>query len=568
MLTLSIEHPDGAMQALQVQRFPCLIGRSESADLVLSGWRIGRIHARIERGNSGYRLIDGGSLAGTWVNGERVADYGPLGESDEIAIGAYRLRCFAGSLPVAPPNDEIPPSRVNPGAAAPFQLAGASPGSDLATIEIMRGWRRLLHRKLLMVIERRQKDLVQLTDRQLRMEAAAILDQVLAEEPALPASIDRDVLAREVLDEAVGLGPIERLLEDDQVSEIMVNGTAPIHVERAGVIEPTQLAFSSDEAIRSVIDRIVAPLGRHVDESSPMVDARLADGSRINAVIAPLSLVGPVLTIRRFNRRLYTPADLVALGSASLPMMEFLGYCVRARLNVVVSGGTGSGKTSLLNVLAGFIGERERVITIEDAAELRLAHQNLVSLESRPPNAEGRGQVTIRDLVRNALRMRPDRIVVGECRGGEALDMLQAMNTGHDGSLTTVHANSPRDALSRIEVMTLMAGVELPLTAIREQIASAIQIVVQQARMPDGRRRIVEIAEVTGMEGSRILMQPLFRARLAPQPASEILPAFEATGHLPQCVDRKGLSALPHEWFEPTTVASRAIDCSPMGVFA
>ena len=552
MLTLSIEHPDGAIHAVQVQRFPCLIGRSDSADLVLVGWRIGRIHARIERGDSSYRLIDGGSLAGTWVNGERVTDYGPLGESDEIAIGAYRLRCYAASMP----SDAGCNRTVQEGVDRPARLSQESPApadGERATAEIMRGWRRLLHRKLLVVIERRQKDLVQLTDRQLRLEAAAILDQVLAEEPALPIGIDREMLAREVLDEAVGLGPIERLLEDAGVSEIMVNGTAPIHVERAGVIEQTALAFSSDEAIRSVIDRIVAPLGRHIDESSPMVDARLADGSRINAVIPPLSLVGPVLTIRRFNRTLYSPADLVARGSVSSPMIEFLGLCVRARLNIVVSGGTGSGKTSLLNVLAGFIGERERVITIEDAAELRLTHPNLVSLESRPPNAEGRGQVSIRDLVRNALRMRPDRIVVGECRGGEALDMLQAMNTGHDGSLTTVHANSPRDAVSRIEVMTLMAGVEMPLAAIREQIASAVQIVVQQARMPDGRRRIVEIAEVTGMEGSRILMQPLFRFRTTAQGGGDCASGFEATGHQPQCFDRKGLPAPTLDWFEPGT---------------
>jgi pilus assembly protein CpaF len=289
-----------------------------------------------------------------------------------------------------------------------------------------------------------------------------------------------------------------------------------------------------------VIDRIVSPLGRHIDESSPMVDARLADGSRINAVIPPLSLVGPVLTIRRFNSRRFSSADLIELGAGSQAMFEFLEHAVRSRMNIIVSGGTGSGKTSLLNVLASFIGSQERVITIEDAAELRLGHRNLVSLEARPPNAEGRGQVSIRDLVRNALRMRPDRIIVGECRGGEALDMLQAMNTGHDGSLTTVHANSARDALARIEVMTLMAGVEMPLQAIREQIASALQIVVQQARLSDGSRKMIEISEVTGMEGGRILMQPLFRYERGRASGSEGRVGFDATGNLPLCFERRG----------------------------
>ncbi|MEN9775708.1 MAG: hypothetical protein RL322_2778 [Pseudomonadota bacterium] len=536
MLTLSIEQPDGGLQAVELKRFPCLIGRSDSADLSLSGWRVSRIHARIERGESGYRLIDAGSLSGTWVNGERITEFGPLTESDEIAIGAHRLRCLMGALASGEEGDDRRAVQsVTPCGEREFPVP-----SNRALPDAQQGLRKHLHRKLLVRIEQRQKDLVQLTDSQLRSEAAALLDQVLESETGLPVEIDRTLLAREVLDEALGLGPIERLLQDDDVSEIMVNGTAPIHVERAGLIEQTSLAFTSDEAIRSVIDRIVSPLGRHIDESSPMVDARLADGSRINAVIPPLSLVGPVLTIRRFNRKRFSPEDLVSLGTASAAMLEFLGNAVRSRLNVVVSGGTGSGKTSLLNVLAGYIGPMERVITIEDAAELRLNHSNLVSLESRPANAEGRGQVSIRDLVRNALRMRPDRIVVGECRGGEALDMLQAMNTGHDGSLTTVHANSPRDALARIEVMTLMAGVEMPLQAIREQIASAVQIVVQQARMPDGRRRIVEIAEVTGMEGARILMQPLFRYRRGVSEPWGSASDFESTGLMPQCFERKG----------------------------
>jgi pilus assembly protein CpaF len=277
-----------------------------------------------------------------------------------------------------------------------------------------------------------------------------------------------------------------------------------------------------------VIDRIVAPLGRRIDESSPMVDARLPDGSRVNAVIPPLAVHGSAVTIRRFNRQLFAPDDLLRLGSASRPMVAFLALCVRHRRNVVISGGTGSGKTTLLNVLSNLIPDSERIVTIEDAAELRLHHEHLVALEARPANAEGRGAVGIRELVRNALRMRPDRIVVGECRGGEALDMLQAMNTGHDGSLTTVHANSPRDVIARLETMVLLAGMDLPVAAIREQIASAVQVIVQQARGADGRRRIVEIAEITGVEGTRVQMQTLFRWTHA---------GFEACDALPQLVE-------------------------------
>src|SRR5690606_23815818 len=284
-----------------------------------------------------------------------------------------------------------------------------------------------------------------------------------------------------------------------------------------------------EDAVRAAIDRIVAPLGRRIDESSPMVDARLPDGSRVNAILPPLAVRGPAITIRRFNHRLFSPADLVENGSLSQPMLDFLAVCVRSRRNVVVSGGTGSGKTTLLNLLSNLIEPGERVVTIEDAAELRLAHAHRVTLEARPANAEGRGQVTIRDLVRNALRMRPDRIVVGECRGGEALDMLQAMNTGHDGSLTTVHANSPRDVVSRLETMVLMADVDMPVAAIREQIVAAIDVIVHQARLSDGRRRVVEIVELTGLEGVRVLMQPLFRC---------VAGRFVGCGNVPQFYER------------------------------
>jgi pilus assembly protein CpaF len=327
----------------------------------------------------------------------------------------------------------------------------------------------------------------------------------------IPPELDRDLLAKQVLDEAVGLGPLEELLEDNSVTEIMVNQFDKIFIERKGRLERHPLTFTSERAVLGVIERIVAPLGRRIDESSPMVDARLKDGSRVNAIIPPLALKGPALTIRKFAKRKMTAQDLVSLGAMSEAMAAFLEVCVAARRNIVVSGGTGSGKTTLLNILSNFIPGEERIITVEDAAELQLHHDHWVSLESRPANGEGKGAILIRELVRNTLRMRPDRIVVGECRGGEALDMLQAMNTGHDGSLTTLHANSPRDGLARLETMVLMAGMDLPLSAIREQVASAIHLIVQQTRFACGTRMVTSITEVTGIESGKLQLQELFR---------------------------------------------------------
>ncbi|WP_265583949.1 CpaF family protein [Chitinimonas koreensis] len=334
---------------------------------------------------------------------------------------------------------------------------------------------------------------------------------MIASKISLPADIDREQLIDDVLHEAVGLGPLEKLLADPSISEIMVNRSDEIFVERGGRLQRYPAAFTSEEAVRGVIERIVAPLGRRIDESSPMVDARLKDGSRVNAIIPPLALRGAALTIRKFSRKRLEVEDLIGFGSANQLMFDFLKVCVERHKNIIISGGTGSGKTTLLNVLSNLIPRGERIVTIEDAAELQLNHPHLVSLESRPTNLEGKGGISIRDLVRNSLRMRPDRIVVGECRGGEALDMLQAMNTGHDGSLTTAHANTPRDVVSRLEVMVLMAGMDIPVTAIREQIASAIDIIVQQTRAADGSRRITHIAEITGVEGGKIQMQDLFR---------------------------------------------------------
>ncbi len=338
------------------------------------------------------------------------------------------------------------------------------------------------------------------------------ISALLRDEPDL-GPLERETLIATLYAQVVGLGPLQPLIEDPSISEIMVNGSAQVYVERAGRLQRTSVRFRDDKEILELIERIVAPLGRRIDESSPMVDARLRDGSRVNAIIPPLALRGPSLTIRKFPERAMTMEDLERLGSVSAGMVDLLRAAVRGRLNIVVSGGTASGKTTLLNSLSAFIPDGERIVTIEDAAELRLQQDHVVSLETRPANLEGRGEVSIRQLVRNALRMRPDRIVVGEVRAGEALDMLQAMNTGHDGSLTTVHANAPRDVLSRIETMVLMAGFELPVRAIREQIASALDLVVHAQRMRDGSRRVTHITEVQGMEGEVIVLQDLFRYR-------------------------------------------------------
>lgn len=330
------------------------------------------------------------------------------------------------------------------------------------------------------------------------------------EQTAIPTKL-RQRLLQEIVDEMVGFGPLEPLLRDDSISEIMVNGPRTVYIERKGRIELSDVKFSSDTDVRRVIDKIISPLGRRIDESSPMVDARLPDGSRVNAIIPPLALNGPTITIRKFKSQPLRIEDLLQFKSLSQAMALFLAAAVKSRMNIIISGGTGSGKTTMLNTLSSFIPDDERIITIEDAAELRLQQSHVVRLETRPRNIEGKGEVTIRDLVRNSLRMRPDRIIVGECRGGEALDMLQAMNTGHDGSLTTLHANSARDCLARLETLVMMSGMELPQRAIREQIASAIHFVVQVSRLNDGSRRVTGITEIQGMEGQTITTQELFR---------------------------------------------------------
>ncbi|HEX5630683.1 MAG TPA: CpaF family protein [Acidimicrobiia bacterium] len=385
-----------------------------------------------------------------------------------------------------------------------------------------------------------------LAEPELRAAITAELERFLAETEIPLSAPERERIAAEISEDILGYGPIQRYLDDRDVTEIMVNATDPIFVERRGKISRTNYRFETEEHLRQVIDRIVASVGRRVDEASPMVDARLPDGSRVNAIIPPLAVDGPALTIRKFAADPYRVEDLISLRTMTPAMASLLDHCVRGKLNILISGGTGSGKTTLLNVMSGFVPAEERIVTIEDAVELQLLQEHVVRLESRPSNVEGRGQVTIRDLVRNSLRMRPDRIIVGEVRGAEALDMLQAMNTGHEGSMSTLHANTPRDALSRLETMVLMAGLDIPVAAIREYISSALSLIVQLSRLSDGTRRITQVTEVVGMEGDIITMQDVFRFhKRGLDEEGKVIGGAVATGIRPKFADKLAEAGLP-----------------------
>jgi pilus assembly protein CpaF len=411
-----------------------------------------------------------------------------------------------------------------------------------------------VHRKLL---NRLNLEALAQSDRsRAESEIRGLVNELVSEE-STPLSLgERESLFAELLDDVFGLGPLEPLLRDPSINDILVNTHSHVFVERAGVLERVTTSFQDNRHLLRVIDRIVSGVGRRVDDSSPMVDARLADGSRVNAIIPPLAVDGPLLSIRRFPAERLKADDLVTLRALTRPMLDFLAHCVKARLNCLISGGTGAGKTTLLNVLSSFISERERIVTIEDAAELQLRQEHVARLETRPPNVEGKGAVRQRQLVVNALRMRPDRIIVGEVRGEEALDMLQAMNTGHDGSLTTVHANTPRDALTRIETMIAMGATNLPERAMRQQIASAIQLVVQQTRLSDGSRKVSAISEITGMEGEVITMQEIFVfEKMGITQDGKVIGRFRATGVRPKCCERLKMSGihLPPDMFEGVT---------------
>lgn len=417
----------------------------------------------------------------------------------------------------------------------------------LPEIDIYAGIKEKIHSKIIDEINKQSDAYVQ--DASVRK----LIEESVEGMSDLVPRADRAKLSSEIFNDVMGYGPIEELLSDSKVTEIMVNGPKRVYVEKEGKIQLAPLTFRDNQHVINVIDRIVSAVGRRIDESSPMVDARLKDGSRVNAIIPPISLVGPVLTIRKFSRKPITAQKLIDFGSAAPSMIKFLEACVKGKLNIVVAGGTGSGKTTLLNVLSSFIPDNERIVTIEDAAELQLGQDHVITLESRPANLEGKGQISIRDLVKNSLRMRPDRIIVGEVRSGETLDMLQAMNTGHDGSLTTTHANSPRDTISRIETMVMMSGMELPLKAIRDQVASAIDIIVQQSRLRDGTRKITSITEIVGMEGDVVTMQDIFVFKTQGQMDSKgkFKGEFKATGASPRCIEkiRENGVAVNNEWF-------------------
>jgi len=397
--------------------------------------------------------------------------------------------------------------------------------------------RMRIHRRLIEEMDTSQ--LADINPTELRKQVKQAVNELLMEENELLTQTERDRLVEEILDETMGLGPLEPLLRDESVSEVMVNGCNHVYVERKGKLQLTDVAFKDDNHLMQIIDRIVSRIGRRVDESTPLCDARLQDGSRVNVIIPPLSIDGPALTIRKFSTDPYKIDDLIAFGSLNAMAADLLKACVFARFNIIISGGTGSGKTTLLNVVSSFIPEDERIVTIEDAAELQLQQEHVVRLETRPPNIEGKGAISMRDLVKNSLRMRPERIVVGEVRAGEALDMLQAMNTGHDGSLTTVHANNPRDGIRRLETLVMMAGFDLPQRAIREQIASAVDIIIQASRLSDGSRKVTSITEIVGMEGDVVLMQDIFQFKQEGLDENgKIIGEFKYTGVRPKFLDR------------------------------
>jgi pilus assembly protein CpaF len=593
LITLA-EKGGGNQQQLTFKKAEVTIGRLAGNDIVLGKGNVSKYHSRIVLKDGKFIIVDMKSTNGTYVNGKKIAAPQVVRPSDKIYIGDYIINVEAGEgseegegeaeaagggeegydepqdegggeeeqpeeeapqeEEEAPPEEEEeeeqpqPKDKKNMPASMAAALARRKHKIDPA-VEAYSRLQKDIHDRLIEYLDLRRLDMDRLGDEELwrRTEKAIqdILDQMEAD-GELPEEVSRDELLTDVLNEALGLGPLEAFLANEDISEIMVNHANQIYIERKGKITLSDKIFSSNQAVLGVIERIVAPIGRRIDESSPLVDARLKDGSRVNAIIPPLALKGPCITIRKFKRDALRIEDLIRYKTVTPQMAEFLEMCVKARKNIVISGGTGSGKTTTLNIISSFIPEDERIITVEDAAELQLPQEHWVQLESRPPNLEGKGAIMIRDLVKNCLRMRPDRIVVGECRSGETLDMLQAMNTGHDGSLTTLHANTPRDALARLETMVLMAGMDLPVKAIREQIASAVHIIVQQTRFSDGTRKVAYITEVSGMEVDIVTLQDIFYYKQEGfTEDGKVRGRFVASGFVPRFYDELQRRGIP-----------------------
>ena len=547
---------DGKRETREIADGSYIIGRGAACHIRFDFPDVSERHAILTVRDGQAFIEDLHSVNGTYVNGDQIDGRLMLDGAHIVQIGSSMLRVSEEPEASSEVSDESEPAASEEDATPTEEPSAPDPMRDLRRSVQEQVQRELLKRmdmKRLTVQGVNRDELEEVAQEKIRQ----IIDEVV-ENGRLPAGIDPMRLEEDVFNEAMRLGPLEVLLNDDSVTEIMVNGPSKVYVERNGKIELSDCQFTDDASVLAVIERIVAPLGRRIDESQPYVDARLADGSRVNAIIAPLSLSGPTITIRKFAKKALTPEDFIRFGTWTHNMAEFMKLCVLLRKNIIVAGGTGSGKTTLLNLLSGYVPESERIVTVEDAAELRLQQPHVVRLEARPANIEGKGAVTIRDLVKNCLRMRPDRIIVGECRGGEALDMLQAMNTGHDGSLTTVHANSPRDVISRLETMVLMSGMELPSRAIREQIASAVDIIIHESRLSDGSRKVVAISEVTGLEGSQIVMQDIFAFRQTGiGERGKILGSFAPTGAMPTFFDQlagRGFSVDP-QIFNPDYTA-------------
>ena len=562
---LQIARPGKAERSFRVEPGVYPIGSDAENLVVLPDPAVNWRHAVLSVGDDGLYIEDLMTDHGTLLDEARVTGRRRFFPGQTVRIGPYSMkivtadqaaRAVQGAAPPPPPAGGPPAPPPEP--ATPQE----DPSAQRARQEEeqrRRSIRRQIQNELLQRLDIKRLAAGRIDEKDLRRRAQEHIREIIRDvRDRLPADIDSEQLGKEVYDEAIGLGPLEDLLADPEVTEIMVNGCEKVYIERRGKIYMTGKTFLDDDSVLAVIERIVSPIGRRIDESQPYVDARLADGSRVNAIIHPLSLIGPCLTIRKFAKDPFTKDDLIRFGTWTPGIVDFIRACVLLRKNMIISGGTGSGKTTLLNVISSFIPPGERIITIEDAAELRMSQPHVIRLEARPPNIEGKGAVTIRDLVRNALRMRPDRIVVGEVRGGEALDMLQAMNTGHEGSLTTVHANSPRDVISRLETMVLMSGMELPLRAIREQVGAAIHLIVHEARFSDGTRKVSRITEVVGLESDQITMQDIFTfEQRGLDVRGRVLGRMVPTGSVPTFVEEmktRGIQ-IDHSIFDPARAA-------------